>query len=189
MNKSRNKKSKIDPKKLRRFDWHEMFMNVANIAAHRTSCIFHKVGSVFVDGNHRIISIGYNGPSSGDVHCVEYGCAKIHGDPISGELKPCRGVHSEINAISNCHDINQLRGSTLYVTVHPCYNCMKSLVNVGVRKIIYLNEYRRVIPGTGEKPKTEIEPEAIDLAKRSGIIIEKFDLDQSVLIDIDKRAK
>lgn len=183
-NKKSNTRPKPTPEQLRRLDWDEMFMNIALMAGKRTSCIYHKVGAVFIDNNHRIISIGYNGPCAGDVHCIEVGCAKIDGDPITGEIKPCRGIHSEINAICNCADPSRLRNSILYVTVFPCYRCMKSLVNVGIRKIVYLEDYLRVIPGTKERIKTEPEPEALALARRSNIIIEKFDAKQKNVAQI-----
>lgn len=170
---------------LSRLSWDEMFINIALMAGKRTSCIYHKVGSVFVDDNHRIISIGYNGPAQGDVNCNEVGCAKVHGDPEKGRLEFCRGIHSEINAISNCQDTNRLRGSTLYVTVFPCYRCMKSLVNVGVKKIVYFDEYLRVEEGTGKKKDSgSVEPGSIELAKKVGIWIEKFDSDEKHIAKI-----
>ena len=57
--------------------------------------------SVFVDNNKRIISIGYNGPTEGDHHCIDVGCAKVDGDPKTGILRRCRGAHAEINGIIN----------------------------------------------------------------------------------------
>ncbi len=101
MPREENKKS-FKPSK--RLSWDEFFMRIAMTTSERTACIFHKIASVFVDEDHRIISIGYNGPSVGDYHCNEVGCAKVHGDPITGEIKRCRGAHSEVNAIINASD-------------------------------------------------------------------------------------
>lgn len=157
-----------------RLSWDEFFMTVAIAASERTSCIYHLVGSVFVDTNKRIVSIGYNGATAGDYNCIEKGCAKTHGDPETGELMKCRGAHSEINAIINSGDTGRLRGSTLYITLFPCYDCMKALNNVGIKKIVYLEEYLRVIEGTNGKKK-EPEPEARALANKVGIICQKFD--------------
>lgn len=151
----------------------EYFMSMAAAAAERTACIFHQIGSVFVDENKRVISVGYNGPTAGDTHCIEEGCAKVHGDPETGELKRCRGAHSEINAIINSGETNQLRDSTLFITVFPCYDCMKALNNLGIKKIVYLDEYLRVMEGSDGTEKAP-EPEARVLANKRGIALEKF---------------
>lgn len=181
-----NDKKNPTKEQLARLSWDEMFINIALMAGQRTSCIYHKVGSVFVDDNHRIISIGYNGPSAGDVNCNEVGCAKVHGNPDkSNRLEFCRGIHSEINAISNCQDTNRLRGSTLYVTVFPCYRCMKSLVNVGVKKIVYFDEYLRIEEGSGKRKESgSIEPGSLELARKVGIWIEKFDSEKNNIAKI-----
>ena len=159
--------------KTSRISWDQFFMQVALSATERVACRFHKIAAVFVDENHRIISIGYNGPSIGDYHCIEVGCAKIHGDPITGELKRCRGAHSEINAIINAGDTSKLKGATLYITVFPCYDCMKALNNLGVKKIIYLENYLHIVPGS-DGTKKNPEPEARELAIKRGIICEQF---------------
>ncbi|MFA6492576.1 MAG: deaminase [Patescibacteria group bacterium] len=167
---------KKPPKKFKkrpRISWDEFFMDIAVTATNRISCIYVKAVAIFVDDLHRIISIGYNGPTRGDVHCNEVGCLKVHGDPITGKIKRCNGIHAEINAIINSGDVNQLRGSTLYITVFPCYDCMKALNNLGVKKIIYLNDYLRILDGSDGKATTA-EPESRELAEKRGIIIEKF---------------
>lgn len=167
-----NKEEKTFQKE-ERISWDEFFMSVAFTISKRTACMFHKVGSVFVDEDHRVISMGYNGPSRGDVHCVEAGCAKVHGDPVTGEIRRCRGCHSEVNAIINSGDTNRLKNSTLYITLFPCYDCMKALNNVGVSRIVYADEYLRIIDGSDGSKKVA-EPEARDLANKRGIALEKF---------------
>lgn len=170
-----------------RLDWDEMFMNIALISGQRAACIYHKVGSVFVDKYNRIVSIGYNGPSRGDYHCNEVGCAKIHGNPLTGKLEPCRGVHSEKNAIINCGNTDRLRDSTLYVTVFPCYRCMRELNNLGINRIVYLKTFQKVIPGS--KDKVEEENEAWDLANRRGIALEQFDPEKRIVDKFSQAIK
>ena len=166
-----SEKPKFEPQE--RLSWDEFFMEVALSTAKRTGCLFHKIASVFVDENHRIISIGYNGPSVGDVHCNEVGCAKVHGDHITGEIKRCRGAHSEINAIINCGNADRLKNSTLYITTFPCYDCMKALNNIGVKRIVYHKEYLRILDGSdGTKKVAELE--AWELAGRRNIKLEKY---------------
>jgi len=161
-----------------RLSWDDFFMEVALTTAKRTACIFHKIASVFVDQNHRIVSVGYNGGSVGDYHCNEVGCAKVHGDPVTGEIRKCRGAHSEINAIVNSGDTTRLRGSTLYITTFPCNDCMKILNNLGVTRIVYYEEYFRIDDGS-DGTKRKAEPEARELAEKRGIILEKYQKSES----------
>jgi dCMP deaminase len=164
-------KSKFVPWK--RLGWDEFFMRIAITATGRVSCNFHRIASVYVDEEHKIISIGYNGPSAGDYDGNVYGCAKVHGDPVTHEIRRCRGVHSEINGIINAFDTRRLKGATLYITQFPCYDCMKVLNNVGIKKVIYLHDYLRVKDGSDGTDR-HAEPEAEELAHRRGIILEQF---------------
>ncbi len=158
--------------KLRRLDWDETLMNLAIVASKRTACKFHETGAVFVDKNKRIISIGYNGPTAGDLHCLDVGCAKVDGDPITGKLRRCRGAHAEINGIINCQDTKRLRGATIYSVLFPCFDCMKALNNVGIAEIVYHKAYQRIQTG-GEA--FEEEDESIELAKKRNILIRKYE--------------
>lgn len=157
----------------RRLSWDELFMEIAQVVSKRSACLFHKIASVFVDENHRIISIGYNGPSTGDVHCNEVGCAKVHGNPITGELNKCRGAHSEMNAIINGDSTRRYKNSTLYITVFPCRDCMKIINNLGVKRIVYYEEYLRILDGS-DGTKSTPEMEAWELAGRRGIKLDKY---------------
>ena len=163
--------SKENPK-TKRMSWDEMFMNLAVMASKRAACKFHETGSVFVDTNRRVISMGYNGPTEGDVHCVDVGCAKVDGDPETGKLKRCRGAHAEVNGIINAQDSSRLRGATLYSVLFPCYDCMKALNNAGVNEIVYLHDYERLQTGGEQK---EEEDESLELAKKRGIKIRKYE--------------
>ena len=157
---------------LTRLGWDETFMNLALLVAERTACRYHLCGVVFVDENKRIVSLGYNGPSEGDYHCNEVGCAKIDGNPITKKLERCRGVHAEINGLLNAQNSSRLRGGSLYTTFFPCYDCMKALNNAGIKEIVYRDIYRRIQTG-GEK--FEEENEAKELAERCGIIVRKYE--------------
>jgi dCMP deaminase len=160
------KKTKTD-----RLSWDETFMNMASVLTKRVSCVVVKTAAVYVDDNHRVISLGYNGSVIGGYNCDEVGCAKIDGNPKTGKLERCRGAHAEINGIINAIDPRALKGSTLYCIKHPCYDCIKSLANVGIKEIVYYEKYLRTQTG-GEK--FEEENEADDLAKMRGIKIRKF---------------
>lgn len=160
-----------DNPKTNRLSWDDFFINLAVLVSKRAACKFHETGAVYVDPRKRIISMGYNGPTEGDLHCIEKGCAKIDGDSETGKIQRCRGAHAEINGIINCQDTKRLRGATLYCVVLPCYDCMKILNNTGIAEIVYLEEYHRIQTG-GEK--FEEEDESQELAKKRGIKIRKY---------------
>jgi len=176
--------AKLKNPKTTRLSWDEFFMNMAILAAKRTACRYVEAGSVYVDQNHRVIAVGYNGPTEGDYHCIDVGCAKVDGDPQTKELKRCRGAHGEMNGIMNAIDTSRLRGATLYTATFPCYDCMKSLNNAGIKEIIYFEEYERIKAGGKE---TEKENEARELADKRGIKIRKYD--GKVYFCIDNNSK
>lgn len=158
--------------KLPRANYDDTFMMMAMVMSKRTACRQNAIASVFVDEGHRIVATGYNGPTRGDLHCNEVGCAKVDGDPKTGELHRCRGAHSEINAIMNAGNVKRLENSTLYITGSPCYDCMKALNNVGVKRIVYYQAYTRI--KDGNKGFESENWEVVDLCKRRGIKLEKF---------------
>ncbi|MBU0897537.1 MAG: deaminase [Patescibacteria group bacterium] len=158
--------------KTSRLSWDETFIKLAMLVAKRSACKFHETGVVFVDNNHRIISMGYNGPTEGDYHCLDVGCAKVDGSPITKKLERCRGAHAEMNGIVNTQDTTRLRGATMYAVILPCYDCMKILNNSGIKEIIYVQEYTRIKDGG---KSTEKENEIWDLAEKKGIKIRKFE--------------
>ncbi len=172
--------SKLLNPKTERLSWDETFMNLALLVAKRAACRFYEVGAVFVDENKRVISLGYNGPTEGDYHCIDVGCAKIDGDPKTGKLKKCRGAHAEINGIINAQDTRRLRGATLYTTLTPCYDCMKALNNAGIKEIVYFKKYERIKTGGKE---TEIEDESWELAQKRNIKMRKYE--GKVLLDVE----
>ena len=54
----------------------------------------------------------------------------------------CEAVHAELNALLSCHDSSQI--DTCYVNVFPCNNCMKTLMNTGCKRIVYLNGHEQL---------------------------------------------
>ena len=124
-------------------------MSMAELAATRSTCIRRKVGAVLVK-NRRIISTGYNGAPAGHQHCQEIGCMREQLNVPSGEKHEiCRGVHAEQNAIIQAagHGI-QIVFSTLYCTSKPCSICAKMIVNAGVIKVVYRDDYNDELTDT-----------------------------------------
>jgi len=117
-------------------------MELATIAAKRSTCMRRQVGAVLVR-DRRVLSTGYNGAPRGLAHCQEVGCLREQlGIPSAERVELCRGVHGEQNAIIQGAAAGvSLEGAHLYVTLFPCVICAKMLINVGVREITYAQGY------------------------------------------------
>lgn len=116
-------------------DWDTYFMQIANAVASRSTCDRAHVGCVLVR-DKRILSTGFNGSPAGLDHCDEAGHLMIEGHCV-------RTIHAEVNAIVQAalHGVST-KGATCYVTHFPCIHCTKTLINAGIRHIVYQNGYR-----------------------------------------------
>jgi dCMP deaminase len=132
--------NKEDQKERKRPAIDNYFMNIACMVSSRSTCIRRHVGSVIVRGK-QIVSTGYNGAPQGMSHCLDIGCAR-EGVPSGERSELCRGAHAEQNAINFAarHGI-AIEGATIYTTHLPCSWCAKSIVNSGIRRVVYLNDY------------------------------------------------
>lgn len=122
--------------------WDEYFMEMASVAAKRSTCLRRSVGAVIVK-NKQILASGYNGTPMGLPHCEEVGCLREQLKVPSGKCHElCRGVHAEQNAITQAayHGVS-VKGATLYCTHQPCVVCTKMLINAGIERIVYANPY------------------------------------------------
>ena len=107
------------------------YVNVLLLLSCRSSCNRLHVGCVIVK-NNRIISAGYNGFLPGAPH-----------ESIIVNNHEMATVHAEQNAISDCAVRGvSVNGATAYVTHFPCIHCSKILIASGIKKIIYLNDYK-----------------------------------------------
>ena len=124
--------------------WDEYFVKIANLTAERSNCIRRQVGCIIVK-NNRIISTGMNGTPKGLINCFEGGCIRCNDNTIpSGELlEQCMCIHAEENAIL-FSDYNTLESSTLYCTHFPCLTCLKKILQVNIKRIVYINEYHSI---------------------------------------------
>lgn len=119
----------------KRLTWNQYFMLNAHLISMRSTCTRLHVGAVLVKDN-RIISTGYNGGISGDEHCLDVGCYMEDGHCL-------RCLHAEENAIIQCALQGvSTKGSHLYVTHFPCTHCMKKILQAGIEKIYYSQDYR-----------------------------------------------
>lgn len=112
--------------------WDEYFMGVASLSALRSKDPNTQVGACIVSEDHKILSMGYNG--------FPIGCSddefpwEREGEPL--ENKYFYTTHSELNAILNYRG-GSLEGATMYVTLFPCNECAKAIIQSGIRRIVY----------------------------------------------------
>ncbi|HID71857.1 MAG TPA: cytidine deaminase [Thermoplasmata archaeon] len=132
MNKEKTRKS-----------WEQYFMEMAILVSSRSTCLRRSVGAVIVK-EKRVLSTGYNGAPTGLKHCLEIGCLREKMGLAPGERHElCRGIHAEQNAVVQAARFGvAIKGSTLYTTTYPCVICAKILINAGIKKIVYLSDYR-----------------------------------------------
>lgn len=117
--------------------WDEYFMGVAQLAGMRSKDPNSQVGACIVSQDNKILSIGYNGFPTG---CSDEEFPwEREGDEL--ETKYFYVTHSELNAILNYRG-GSLEGSKLYVTMFPCNECAKAIIQAGIRTLVYdINKY------------------------------------------------
>ncbi len=126
------------------------YLEMAQIWAQNSYCKRRKVGALLVK-DRMIISDGYNGTPSGFENiCEEDGVTKPY------------VLHAEANAITKvAKSGNSSDGATLYVTASPCLECSKLIIQSGIKRVVYRDEYRLT--------------DGIDLLRRAGIEVERVD--------------
>lgn len=135
---------------MNKFD--DKYLQMAEVWATNSYCKRRQVGALIVK-DRMIISDGYNGTPSGFENVCE---------DENGVTKPYV-LHAEANAISKvAKSGNSSDGATLYVTASPCVECAKLIIQAGIKRVVYRDEYRLT--------------DGIDLLKRAGIETEKVDI-------------
>ena len=126
------------------------YLEMASIWAQNSYCKRRQVGALIVK-DRMIISDGYNGTPSGFENICE---------DEGGITKPYV-LHAEANAITKvAKSGNSSDGATLYVTASPCVECAKLIIQSGIKRVVYMDEYRL--------------NDGIELLKRAGIEVEKI---------------
>ena len=138
----------LSEKLMEKFD--HSYLEMAQIWAQNSYCKRRKVGALLVK-DRMIISDGYNGTPSGFENiCEEDGVTKPY------------VLHAEANAITKvAKSGNSSEGATLYVTASPCLECSKLIIQSGIKRVVYRDEYRLT--------------DGIDLLRRAGIEVERVD--------------
>ena len=113
--------------------WDEYFMGVAKLSGLRSKDPNTQVGCCIVSQDNKILSMGYNGLPTGCSDDV-FPWGREGDDPL--ETKYVYTVHSELNAILNYRG-GSLEGAKLYVSLFPCNECAKAIIQAGIKTIVY----------------------------------------------------
>lgn len=127
-----------------RLSWNQYFLTITRQVAERSTCTRAKVGAVIVR-DRSILATGYNGAPAGMPHCTDVGCLVYRSQTPDGEVEEnCfRTIHAEINAIAQAaRNGSAIRDAAAYITHSPCFHCLKTLVNTGIRTIFYEKPYK-----------------------------------------------
>lgn len=141
--------------------WDDYFTHIAWVASSRSNCLRRHVGAVIVV-RRSIVSTGYNGTPFGVKNCDEGGCPRCASDlPRQAGYDWCLCVHAEQNAIAlAARQGTATEGASLYVTLRPCFGCLKEAVQAGIRTIVYDQPFDYA---------PEIEPAYQQLLAESGL--------------------
>lgn len=122
--------------------WDEYFMSIAKLAGMRSKDPNSQVGACIVSQDNKILSMGYNGFPAGCSDDV-FPWAR-EGQPL--DTKYLYVVHSELNAILNYR--GSLEGAKLYVSLFPCNECAKAIIQCGIKTIVYEDDKYHDTPST-----------------------------------------
>lgn len=116
----------------------EYFLDIAFAVSRRSTCARRAVGCVLVDKQNFIVATAYNSVPHGLRNCTDIPCPGV--GYKSGEgLHACLAQHAETLALIRCPDVYRIE--TCYVTVSPCIECMRRLLDTSCKTIIYREPY------------------------------------------------
>lgn len=128
---------KINKQRKDYLTWDEYFMGIAILSSYRSKDPSTQVGACIVSRDNRILSIGYNGAPNGfDDSDFPW---DREGEYL--ETKYPFVCHAELNAISNFRgNTKDLEGAKMYVTLFPCNECTKLIIQNGIEEVVYLSD-------------------------------------------------
>lgn len=123
--------------------WDEYFMGIAALSAKRSKDPNTQVGACIVNNKNKIMSVGYNGfPMGCDDDIFPW---ERTGDEL--DTKYPYVCHAELNAILNNRGAN-LEGCRIYVTLFPCNECAKAIIQSGIKEVVYISDKYAMTKGT-----------------------------------------
>ncbi|WP_461611430.1 ComE operon protein 2 [Cytobacillus kochii] len=144
-----------------RISWDQYFMAQSHLLALRSTCTRLTVGATIVR-DKRMIAGGYNGSITGGDHCIDEGCYVIDNHCV-------RTIHAEMNAILQCAKFGvPTENAEIYVTHFPCLQCCKAIIQAGIKKVYYAEDYKN-------------HPYGIELFHQAGVSLKKVPFDQQQL--------
>lgn len=105
------------------------FLDIARAVAKQSTCLDKQVGCVIVSQDNQIISCGYNGAPAKCPECIRTGVCFKEKNGF------CMATHAEINALIKAGE--RAKGGKLYVTLEPCFECAKAIINAKISEIYY----------------------------------------------------
>ena len=140
--------------------WDEYFMCLAVITSKRSKDPSSQVGAVIVDCDHKVVSIGYNGMPR---HIDDKDLSWNKNEGLDNKyLYVC---HAEFNAILNVRNGSSVKDCTIYVTLFPCNECAKAMIQTGIKHVVYLSDKY------SDRIETQASKKLLDLA---GITYEQY---------------
>ena len=128
----------------------QRYLAMARIWSLNSYCVRRQAGALMVK-DKMIISDGYNGTPSGFENVCE-----------DGDVTKPYVLHAEANAISKvAKSNNSSMGATMYITASPCIECAKLIIQAGISRVVYSEEYR--------------SSEGVDLLRRAGVKVDKVE--------------
>lgn len=121
--------------KVNHISWDEYFMSIAILSALRSKDPNTKVGAAIISPDHKVLSLGYNGMPSG-IDDAKVPWSRTNKSDLDNKyLYVC---HAELNAILNSN--KDIRGSILYVTLFPCNECAKAIIQAGIKEMVFMDD-------------------------------------------------
>lgn len=173
----------------RKIEYDCTYMEIAQCIAKLSYAIRNKVGAIILSKNGQIISQGFNGTPTGQDNCCEEvicgshfndgtcNCGCQDNEKTIYRCKPCEFctlvtkksvLHAESNAIAKCAKwLNTTEESTIYVTLSPCYDCSKLIIQSGIKRVVFSDTYRIT--------------DGLDYLVESGILVEQLDINNKTL--------
>ena len=138
--------------------WHNRFINQAYTVAEWSKDKNTKVGCVVVGEDRRILDASYNGFPRG-----------VDDSIIERYERPTKYIftqHAERNAIDNCaRDGVAMRGATMYVTLMPCHECARSIIQAGIKMVVYSENESERFKESSENARIMFKEANVELIK------------------------
>lgn len=145
--------------------WDQYFMGIAKLSAFRSKDPNTQVGACIVSPDNKIVGVGYNGLPWG---CNDKDFPWNHREGDLYDTKYAYVVHAELNAILN--STHNLKGCRIYVSLFPCNECVKAIIQSGINLILYEDDKYNKVP-SDLAAKRMLKAAGVEYRK-----LEKFDI-------------